>query len=154
MLSSVGVHKHAHTRSDCEHDSENLRSAELQHKKKRKVLFIDDAAICPRRPRRARAGRCEDKISAERRGERKSRDKSGGGGRSRELTKQFTCRLCAAAVSLLLGRIGRWSGREIARSALSLARLAQTECDIESCLFVSVASVYRFIRRYHVKNLR
>ncbi|GBP28918.1 hypothetical protein EVAR_93563_1 [Eumeta japonica] len=30
--------------------------------------------------------------------------------------------LCAAAVSLLLGRIARWSGREIARSALSLTR--------------------------------
>ncbi|GBP32865.1 hypothetical protein EVAR_81653_1 [Eumeta japonica] len=30
-----------------------------------------------------------------------------------KLTKQFTCRLCAAAVSLLLERIGRWSGREI-----------------------------------------
>ncbi|GBP23417.1 Leishmanolysin-like peptidase [Eumeta japonica] len=30
-------------------------------------------------------------------------------------------RSCAAAVSLLLGRIGRWSGREIARSALSLS---------------------------------
>ncbi|GBP62719.1 hypothetical protein EVAR_56237_1 [Eumeta japonica] len=30
-------------------------------------------------------------------------------------------RLCAAAVSLLLGRIGQWSGKEIARSALSLA---------------------------------
>ncbi|GBP32656.1 hypothetical protein EVAR_16818_1 [Eumeta japonica] len=25
----------------------------------------------------------------------------------------FTCRSCATAVSLLLGRIGRWSGREI-----------------------------------------
>ncbi|GBP58610.1 hypothetical protein EVAR_38849_1 [Eumeta japonica] len=41
----------------------------------------------------------------------------------------FTCRLSAAAVSLLLGRIGRWSGREIARSALSLARSAQAERD-------------------------
>ncbi|GBP08052.1 hypothetical protein EVAR_2866_1 [Eumeta japonica] len=38
----------------------------------------------------------------------------------------FVVRLCAAAVSLLLGRIGRWSGREIARSALSLAPSAQT----------------------------
>ncbi|GBP26264.1 hypothetical protein EVAR_16118_1 [Eumeta japonica] len=60
------------------------------------------------------------------------------------LTKQFTCRLCAAAVSLLLGPIGRWSGREIdasqaerlarsclsvACSALSLARSAQMERD-------------------------
>ncbi|GBP35756.1 hypothetical protein EVAR_82691_1 [Eumeta japonica] len=40
-------------------------------------------------------------------------------------------RLCAAAVSLLLGRIGRCSGREIARSALSLARSAQAERDNE-----------------------
>ncbi|GBP59203.1 Atrial natriuretic peptide-converting enzyme [Eumeta japonica] len=48
---------------------------------------------------------------------------------------QFTCRLCAAAVSLLLGRIGRWSGREIARSMLSLARSAQSERDNESCFF-------------------
>ncbi|GBP36588.1 Dual 3',5'-cyclic-AMP and -GMP phosphodiesterase 11 [Eumeta japonica] len=52
------------------------------------------------------------------------------------LTKQFTSRLCAAAVSPLLGRIGRWSGREIARSALSLARSAQAERDYESCFFV------------------
>ncbi|GBP21279.1 hypothetical protein EVAR_11674_1 [Eumeta japonica] len=44
-----------------------------------------------------------------------------------------TCRLCAVAISLLLGRIGRWSGREIARSALSLARSAQAERDNESC---------------------
>ncbi|GBP53123.1 hypothetical protein EVAR_97127_1 [Eumeta japonica] len=40
--------------------------------------------------------------------------------------------LCAAAVSLLLGRIGRWSGRETDRSALSLARSAQAERDNES----------------------
>ncbi|GBP03739.1 hypothetical protein EVAR_69338_1 [Eumeta japonica] len=58
------------------------------------------------------------------------------------------CRLCAAAVSLLLGRIGRWSGREIARSALSLARSAQAERDNESCFFVRAAGVHRFIRRY------
>ncbi|GBP44790.1 hypothetical protein EVAR_86605_1 [Eumeta japonica] len=69
-----------------------------------------------------------------------------------ECTKQFTniwtCpRLCAAAVSLLLGRIGRWSGREIACSALSLARSAQAERDNESCFFVRAASVHRFIRR-------
>ncbi|GBP41358.1 hypothetical protein EVAR_84701_1 [Eumeta japonica] len=58
--------------------------------------------------------------------------------------------LCAAAVSLLLGRIGRWSGRDIdalqgerlgrsclsvARFPLSLARSAQAECDNESCFF-------------------
>ncbi|GBP63704.1 hypothetical protein EVAR_87681_1 [Eumeta japonica] len=57
--------------------------------------------------------------------------------------------LCAAAVSLLLGRIGPWSGREIdasqaarlgrpclsiACSALSLARSAQAERDNESCM--------------------
>ncbi|GBP67423.1 Vacuolar protein sorting-associated protein 35 [Eumeta japonica] len=53
----------------------------------------------------------------------------------KQLTKQFTCRLCATAVFLLLGRIGRWSGREIARSALSLARSAQAERDNESCFF-------------------
>ncbi|GBP82601.1 hypothetical protein EVAR_61462_1 [Eumeta japonica] len=29
-----------------------------------------------------------------------------------ELTKQFPCRLYAGAISLLLGGIGRWSGRE------------------------------------------
>ncbi|GBP51680.1 hypothetical protein EVAR_48303_1 [Eumeta japonica] len=51
---------------------------------------------------------------------------------ARMLTKQFTCRLCAAAVSLLLGRIGRWSGREITRSVFSLARSAQVERDDES----------------------
>ncbi|GBP60841.1 hypothetical protein EVAR_35389_1 [Eumeta japonica] len=45
------------------------------------------------------------------------------------LTKQFTCKLFAAAISLLLGRIGRLSGSEIARSALSLARSAQAERD-------------------------
>ncbi|GBP45015.1 hypothetical protein EVAR_33444_1 [Eumeta japonica] len=49
-------------------------------------------------------------------------------------------RLCAAAVSLLLGHIGRWSGREIARSALSLARSAQAERDNKSCIFVSSAA--------------
>ncbi|GBP21414.1 hypothetical protein EVAR_12015_1 [Eumeta japonica] len=62
------------------------------------------------------------------------------------VTKQFTCRLCAAAFSLLFGRIGRWSGREIdpsqaerlGRSSLSIAcstlsfvRSAQAECDNE-----------------------
>ncbi|GBP45959.1 hypothetical protein EVAR_41261_1 [Eumeta japonica] len=52
-----------------------------------------------------------------------------------KLTNQFTCRLCAAAVSLILGRFGRWSGREIARTALSLARSAQAERDNESCFF-------------------
>ncbi|GBP71444.1 hypothetical protein EVAR_46249_1 [Eumeta japonica] len=40
------------------------------------------------------------------------------------LTKQFTCSLREAAVSILLGSISRWSGREIARCALSLARSA------------------------------
>ncbi|GBP71629.1 hypothetical protein EVAR_53112_1 [Eumeta japonica] len=64
----------------------------------------------------------------------------------------FGQRLCAAAVSILLGRIGRWSGREIARSTLSLARSAQAERKNESCFFVRAASVYRFIRRYHVKR--
>ncbi|GBP75381.1 hypothetical protein EVAR_34748_1 [Eumeta japonica] len=62
------------------------------------------------------------------------------------------CRLCAAAISLLLGRIVRWSGREIACSALSLARSAQAERDNESCFFVRAAGVHRFIRRYHVKS--
>ncbi|GBP52684.1 hypothetical protein EVAR_43885_1 [Eumeta japonica] len=52
-------------------------------------------------------------------------------------------RSCAAAVSLLLGRVGRWSGREIARSALS----AQVERDNESCFFVRAAGVHRLIRR-------
>ncbi|GBP63224.1 hypothetical protein EVAR_89491_1 [Eumeta japonica] len=61
-------------------------------------------------------------------------------------------KLCAAAVSLLLGRIGRWSGREIDAShtkrlgrsclssacfTLSLARSAQAERDNESCFFGS-----------------
>ncbi|GBP24829.1 hypothetical protein EVAR_14162_1 [Eumeta japonica] len=55
---------------------------------------------------------------------------------SPELTKQFTCRLYAAAISLLLGRIGRWCGKEIARSTLSLARSAQAERDNESCFFL------------------
>ncbi|GBP40143.1 hypothetical protein EVAR_20284_1 [Eumeta japonica] len=73
-------------------------------------------------------------------------------------------RLCAAAVSLLLGRIGRCerveeserspfhSGREIARSALSLTHSAQAERDNESCFFVRAAGVHRLIRRYHVKK--
>ncbi|GBP92314.1 hypothetical protein EVAR_66730_1 [Eumeta japonica] len=52
-----------------------------------------------------------------------------------KLTKQFTGRLCAAAVSLLLGRIGR-CGREIALSALSLTRSARVERDNESCFFI------------------
>ncbi|GBP63565.1 hypothetical protein EVAR_61305_1 [Eumeta japonica] len=51
------------------------------------------------------------------------------------LTKQFTRRLCAAAVSLLLERFSRWSGKEIARSALSLARSALAKRDNESCFF-------------------
>ncbi|GBP64617.1 hypothetical protein EVAR_46546_1 [Eumeta japonica] len=42
---------------------------------------------------------------------------------------------CAAALSLLLGRVGRRSEREVARSALSLARSAQAERDNESCFF-------------------
>ncbi|GBP94741.1 hypothetical protein EVAR_52817_1 [Eumeta japonica] len=41
--------------------------------------------------------------------------------------------LCAAAVSLLLERIGRWSGRGIARSVFMLVRSAQAERDNESC---------------------
>ncbi|GBP08719.1 hypothetical protein EVAR_7306_1 [Eumeta japonica] len=75
--------------------------------------------------------------------------------------------LCVAAVSLPLGRIGRWSGREIdasqaehlgrscfsnTRSALSLARSAQAERDNESCFYVRAAGVHRFIRRYHVNK--
>ncbi|GBP89905.1 hypothetical protein EVAR_66180_1 [Eumeta japonica] len=46
----------------------------------------------------------------------------------------------------------RWSGREIARSALSIARSTQAEHDNESCFFMRAAGVHRFIRRYHVKN--
>ncbi|GBP81841.1 hypothetical protein EVAR_59736_1 [Eumeta japonica] len=61
---------------------------------------------------------------------------------------------CAAAVSLRLGRIGRWSGREIARSTLSLARSAQAQRDNESYFFVRAAGVHRFIRRYHIKILK
>ncbi|GBP52067.1 hypothetical protein EVAR_97537_1 [Eumeta japonica] len=52
-----------------------------------------------------------------------------------------TIMLCAAAVSLLLGRIGRWSGREISRAALSLARSAQAERDNESCFFLTPSSI-------------
>ncbi|GBP68287.1 hypothetical protein EVAR_57613_1 [Eumeta japonica] len=55
-------------------------------------------------------------------------------------------------LSLFYSDIGRRSGREIARSALSLARSAQAERDNESCFFVRAASVHRFIRHYHVKN--
>ncbi|GBP01390.1 hypothetical protein EVAR_74112_1 [Eumeta japonica] len=66
--------------------------------------------------------------------------------------REATNRLCAAAVSLLLVRIGRWSGREIARSTLSLARSAQAERDNGSSFFVRAAGVHRFIRRYHVKK--
>ncbi|GBP88285.1 hypothetical protein EVAR_100127_1 [Eumeta japonica] len=42
--------------------------------------------------------------------------------------------------------------REIARSALSLARSTQAERDNESCVFVRAAGIYRFIKRYHVKR--
>ncbi|GBP41124.1 hypothetical protein EVAR_32577_1 [Eumeta japonica] len=55
--------------------------------------------------------------------------------------------LCAAAVSLLLGRIGRWSGREIACQTLLLACSVQAERDNESCFFVLAAGVHRFIKR-------
>ncbi|GBP13952.1 Putative deoxyribonuclease TATDN1 [Eumeta japonica] len=48
-------------------------------------------------------------------------------GKWREDDKQ---RLCATAVSLFLGRIGRWSEREIARSTLSLARSAQANATV------------------------
>ncbi|GBP37362.1 hypothetical protein EVAR_22824_1 [Eumeta japonica] len=41
--------------------------------------------------------------------------------------------VCGRCLSLLLGRIGRWSGRDITCSALSLARSAQAERDNESC---------------------
>ncbi|GBP78457.1 hypothetical protein EVAR_52262_1 [Eumeta japonica] len=44
---------------------------------------------------------------------------------------QYLYRLCAAAVSFLLGRIGRWSGREVVRSAFSFVRSAQAERDKE-----------------------
>ncbi|GBP24801.1 hypothetical protein EVAR_14134_1 [Eumeta japonica] len=60
---------------------------------------------------------------------------------------------CVRPLSLFYSDIGRWSGREIARSALSLARSAQAERDNESCFFVRAAGVHRFIRRYHVKNI-
>ncbi|GBP08184.1 hypothetical protein EVAR_2963_1 [Eumeta japonica] len=87
----------------------------------------------------------------------------------KQLTKQLKFRLCAAAISFLLGRIGRWSGREIdasqaerlgqsclfiACSMLSLAHSAKAERDNESCFFVRAASVHRFIRRYQVKKDR
>ncbi|GBP07058.1 hypothetical protein EVAR_4471_1 [Eumeta japonica] len=76
------------------------------------------------------------------------------------LSTEFPQRLRAAAVSLLLGRIGRWNGREIDASqaervgrsclsigcsALSLARSAQAEFDIESCFFVRAAGVHPFL---------
>ncbi|GBP63376.1 3-ketoacyl-CoA thiolase, mitochondrial [Eumeta japonica] len=48
--------------------------------------------------------------------------------------------VCGLCLSLLLGHISRWSRREIARSALSLARSAQAERDNESCYFMSGAS--------------
>ncbi|GBP42939.1 P protein [Eumeta japonica] len=50
-------------------------------------------------------------------------------------------------------RLGR-SCFSITRYALSLARLAQAERDNESGFFMRTAGVHRFIRRYHVKNLR
>ncbi|GBP45732.1 Tudor domain-containing protein 7A [Eumeta japonica] len=50
---------------------------------------------------------------------------------------QFTCRLCAVVVPLLLGHIGRWNEREIARSPFSLALSAQVERDNESCFFTN-----------------
>ncbi|GBP79897.1 hypothetical protein EVAR_63334_1 [Eumeta japonica] len=46
---------------------------------------------------------------------------------------------CVRSLSLFYSeRIGRWSGREIARSVLSLARSAQAERDNESCFFKAV----------------
>ncbi|GBP25883.1 hypothetical protein EVAR_81765_1 [Eumeta japonica] len=59
---------------------------------------------------------------------------------------------CVRPLSLFYSDIGRWSGKEIARSTLSLARSAQAERDNESCFFVRAASVHRFIRCYQVKN--
>ncbi|GBP15346.1 hypothetical protein EVAR_80525_1 [Eumeta japonica] len=73
---------------------------------------------------------------------------------------------CVRPLSLLLGRIGRWSGintnasqaerldrscLSIAGSALSLTRAAQAERENESCFFVHAAGVHRFIRSYYVK---
>ncbi|GBP69277.1 hypothetical protein EVAR_56821_1 [Eumeta japonica] len=71
-----------------------------------------------------------------------------------EVGGRFTCRLRAAAVSLLLGRIGRCSGKEIARFALSLSRSAQAERDNESYFFVRAASVHRFIRRSYYLSVK
>ncbi|GBP82594.1 hypothetical protein EVAR_69816_1 [Eumeta japonica] len=42
---------------------------------------------------------------------------------------------CVRPLSLFYSDIGRWGGREIARSALSLIRSAQAERDNESCIF-------------------
>ncbi|GBP98205.1 hypothetical protein EVAR_70884_1 [Eumeta japonica] len=49
---------------------------------------------------------------------------------------------CVRPLSLL-GRIGRWSGKEIAHPAFSLARSAQAERDNESC-FSCAADVHQF----------
>ncbi|GBP05624.1 hypothetical protein EVAR_3087_1 [Eumeta japonica] len=72
--------------------------------------------------------------------------------RSKIQHKNTIPKLYAVTVSLLLGRIGRWSGREIARSAFSLARSAQAERDNESCFYVHAAGFQRFIKRHHVKK--
>ncbi|GBP53369.1 hypothetical protein EVAR_41206_1 [Eumeta japonica] len=60
--------------------------------------------------------------------------------------------MCGRCLFLLLGHTGRWNGREIGRSALSLACSAQAERDNESCFFVRAAGVHRFRKRYHLKK--
>ncbi|GBP11475.1 hypothetical protein EVAR_92967_1 [Eumeta japonica] len=59
-----------------------------------------------------------------------------------------SCVVCGRCLSSTR-RISRWSGREIARSAVSLVRSAQPERDNESYFFARAAGVHRFIRRYH-----
>ncbi|GBP84734.1 hypothetical protein EVAR_64629_1 [Eumeta japonica] len=62
---------------------------------------------------------------------------------------QVVCGRCLS--STRTRRPMEWK-REIARSALSLARSAQVERNNESCFFVRAAGVHRFIKRYHVKK--
>ena len=84
------------------------------------------------------------------------------------LTFRFTLKTADKAVRVFIGRICRWSGREInesqverlgrsclsiACSAPSLERSAQAESDDESYFFVRAAGVHRFTRRYHVNNV-
>ncbi|GBP86989.1 hypothetical protein EVAR_67752_1 [Eumeta japonica] len=84
---------------------------------------------------------------------------------TRELISALDCIVAEDPLPAISQVCGSSSGREIdasqaerlgplsiTRSAFSLARSAQGECDNESCFCVRAAGVHRVIRRYHVKK--